>query len=150
MRDEVISEWVRPGAYELAACTLRVPALNFSVNLVVGEFDEFRRYVREEHGHELRHEAARAMAVCFDDAERTNWKFMILPETEWRAEDYGLLAHETHHMAHMALAEMGVTYGDACEEVYAHAQGHLTELSLRALVELGRARGAGKGKKRGA
>lgn len=137
MREQVVSEWVRPKGYDLSAVTISLPIFKISLNLVLGDFDEFSRFIKDTFDVECK-DCAKAYFCCFNDKDKVHWNWILIQRNDWRAEDYGTLAHELHHFVHSALDETGVAYGTAGEEVYAYMQGYFMELVVRAFIMLGK------------
>lgn len=135
MKEEVISEWVQPKDFDLKCVCLTVPAFKLSLNIAYGSYAEFKKFLKKEFDIDTEHKDCNAMAVTFDK-DGTAWHWMNIQVNDWRAEEYGTICHELHHVTHFMYEKMGVTYGSAGEEAYAYLQGHLMELVVRAFVML--------------
>jgi hypothetical protein len=137
-KEQTISEWCQPKGYKLSVCTLQTEAMKLTLNLVFGEFEEFKRFIKNTYEQDIKHNSANAFCMQFEH-EKTTWNFMLITQNDWTAQDYGTIAHELHHFTHFALTEKGVSYGEGGEEVFAYTQGYFMELVVRAFVELRKA-----------
>lgn len=135
MKEEVISVWVQPKGFDLKCVCLTVPALKLSLNLAYGPYTEFKKFLKKEFDQDTEHKDCNAMAITFEK-NGTSWHWMNIQVNTWRAEEYGTICHELHHVTHFMLSKMGVEYSMAGEEVYAYLQGYLMELVIRAFVML--------------
>lgn len=138
-KEQVISEWIKAKGFDLSICTLRCVSLKLNVNLVFGEFEEFKKFIWETYKKEIEYKSANAFFLQFDKPECT-WNFLLITENDWTAEDYGTICHELHHFTHFGLTEKGISYGEAGEECFAYVQGYFMELVVRAFVELRKAK----------
>lgn len=131
-----INEWLQPVGYKLHVCCLSSEMFGQSLNLVIAEEDEFKRWMRDEFKEEVKNRNYEALFYQFEDKEKhCQTNMMNLKKVDFYARDYGVLCHELHHFAHFALDEMGVTYGMGGEEVYAYMQGYFMELCVLAFNE---------------
>lgn len=131
---EVIAEWVKPKGFDLAITCIKDLTFNLSINLVFGDFHEFKKFIKNEYELDLEHDNARAYALRFSKPE-CDWNYLLISDLDWRAQDYGTIAHEVHHMTHFALKDKGLTHSSDSEESFAHFQGFLMEMIIRAFVE---------------
>lgn len=133
--EEVISQWVEAAGFNLKCVSLNVPPFKLSLNVAYGPYDEFKKFLKKEFDQDTEHADCNAMAITFEK-DGTTWHWMNIQVNEWRAEEYGTICHELHHVTHFMYDKMGVTYGNAGEEAYAYLQGYLMELVVRAFVQL--------------
>lgn len=134
-KEVVISRWIKPKGYQLSMTSIEVAALKITVNLVFGKYDQFKKFIKDNHDFDTVHEACTAMVVTLKD-EGVTWHYMLIQENEWTAEHYNTICHELHHLAHFVLSEKGITYGEGGEELFAYIQGYFMEMVVRAFVEL--------------
>lgn len=106
-----------------------------SLNVVFGDFKEFKNFIKNKHDQNIATKHANAMYVGIDEPQ-CFWHYINIQKNNWLAEDYGVLCHELHHFVHGALEEKGCIYGSGGEEVYAYMQGYFMELLVRAFIEL--------------
>lgn len=132
----LIGKWYKPKDLDLYTCDISVPALNLNYMLVFAKIDEFAKYVKKRCDYKVQNvENANALYVYINE-NGNNDKYIVFTEYDWTAKDYGTICHELHHAVHSALDDIGISYGQAGEEVYAYLQGHLMELVVRAFMEL--------------
>lgn len=137
MNETVISKWRKPKGYDLAMCELSVHPLKIYVNLVYGNYKIFKKFVKDKNAFDIEYDECTAICVSFKK-EGIQWHYILIQKNEWRAEDYGTICHELHHLTHFTIGEKGVTYEQGVEEIYAYIQGYFMELVVRAFVELGK------------
>jgi len=130
-----ISQWIKPEGYKLAMCALNLPAFKITLNLFFGEFNEFKRFLKEESNFETNVENCIA-AVASIQKDGIVYHNMIIQQNDWTCENYNTIVHELHHFTHFALKHIGVNYSDDSEECYAYIQGYFMELVCRAFLEL--------------
>lgn len=136
--EQTISEWIQPKGFNLSITTIQTDSMKITLNLVYGEFEEFKKFIKHTFDQEIKHSSANAFCMQFEH-EKTTWNFMLITTNEWTAPDYGTICHELHHFVHFALDEKGVSYGAGGEEVFAYLQGFFMEMCVRAFVELSKA-----------
>lgn len=135
----IVNEWVKDDGYNLKFCSISNHTFSLNLNLVYGDYDEFKKYLKQEFGTLLEHESCVAMVVSgIKDKKGIIWHFMLIQSNDWTAKDYGILAHETHHFVHFGLGEKGINYGESGEECFAYTQGYFMEMIVRAFVHLRR------------
>ncbi len=130
-----VGRWVEITGYNLRAVCIEAPMFRISLNVAFGPYEEFKRFVKTRFDVDVKHSGANAMVVTFEH-EKTRWHWMNIQTCEWTAEEYGTIAHELHHFTHFGLTEMGVTYGEGGEEVYAYFQGYFMERVVRSFAIL--------------
>ncbi len=139
MKEEVISQWFKPKGFDLSLVTLDNSMFRLTLNVCLGTFDEFKRFIQSTHSDaKIEHDAALAMYVQVKESKET-FHHILITENDWTASDYGTICHELHHFVHYALDEKGASYGLGGEEIYAYMQGYFMTVIIRAFVELGKA-----------
>lgn len=140
-KEEAISEWFTLKGYTLITCALQNSLFAKAIlNVVFGEYEEFKRYIKDTHKYDLGHEDCVAMYVWVFDKERNkHYKYLLIQEVDWTAKCYGTMCHELHHYTHIYLKELGIEYSEGSEEVFAYFQGHFMELLIKAFIELKKA-----------
>jgi hypothetical protein len=136
----IIDKWYMPKGYELSFTVIHDQSLNLALHLVVGEFEEFRRYVRQYYDEPIEHVDPAGFYLRLTIKGVTH-NYLYVEKNEWRSTDYGVICHELHHFVHHGLNNIGVTYGLGGEEVYAHVQGYFMEMVCKAFLEFRRATG---------
>lgn len=131
-----ISQWYKPELYDIHYCNILVPVLNLNFVLCFCTVDEFKRYIEEIAGRTLEAPADVPAEYISYDADGVSHRFIVISRNQWLAGDYGILAHELHHAAHCGLKDIGVSYTDSSEEVFAYVQGFLMEQVISAFIEL--------------
>lgn len=136
-----ITEWATPHGYDLKIVTLAVDAFKMALNLAIGPFSEFKKFIGKEYEDDISvSNTPNGMCVAID-AKGTVFHFVWLPSVEWTSEWYGTLVHELHHFTRNAYSEKGMEYHRSSEEAFAYLQGHMMELACRALHELDKSTG---------
>lgn len=112
----------------------------FGLNLVfvVGDYNEFRNYVKFHDDYDIGKKDCGGMYVYTDEKDGEMKRYLWVPSKDFTSNGYGTLCHELHHFTHQSLGDRGITYGTAGEELFAYFQGYFMELVVKAMVELDR------------
>lgn len=137
--ETIISKWIKPKGYDLSMTSISIECLRINVQLVFGEYSEFKKFIKDKHSFDIIHNDCTAMVVTLNH-EDLHWNYILIRENEWKSEHYGTICHELHHLTHFALTDKGITYGETGEELYAYLQGYLMELVVKAFIELKKAK----------
>jgi hypothetical protein len=131
--ERAISRWAKIKGFKLSVVTLSEPTFRTTINLVLGEHEEFKKYVLQQHQYVLKTKNPAALYMRHEDGATY---ILLNPRVDFTASDYGEMVHELHHFAHDALDRQGMDYTRDGEEAFAYVQGYYMELMCRALVIL--------------
>lgn len=137
MKEALITKWYQLSDYDLKMVNIYSPSWAMTLNLVYGNFDEFKKFFADKHKKEVEYEACVAF-FCSDKIKGIQHHYMVIQDQKFRAKDYGSIAHELHHFVHFALEEKGMEYHKSSEEAFAYLQGYFMEMTVRAFAELDR------------
>jgi len=137
---EVVSKWFNVNKFNMKICEITIPIFKNNLCLCVGKYSDFEKMLK--HHYERTPDNDNPMA-CYswitDPETKEKRKFLLLTEQQRNAKNFGTITHETHHFTHSVLEDIGIDYGRGGEELFAYFQGYVTELVVRALVELEKA-----------
>lgn len=136
MEETTITNWYKPKGFDLAIITISDPLFRSALNLVLGKYKEFKRFLLEICDHEIDREEPQAILVFFTNKKDDNRMayFMLIQSNDWLAEDYGTISHELHHFVHISLDKLGVKHSPESEETFAYKLGYFMERVVRAFM----------------
>lgn len=129
----MVNQWLKPKGFELAVVCISDPVNKLALNLVLGSFKEFKRFLLNQFDYKAEIVDCTAIVISLEK-NGTTWHFMNIQSNEWCPDDYGTIAHELHHFIHFGFTEKGNKYCPDAEEAYAYATGYFMTNIVRAFM----------------
>ncbi len=133
MRDVLITRWVKLKGFKLSLVSISDPTFKTTLNVVLGEHEEFKSYVLQQHKYVLKSKNPQALYFRHEEG---GCYILLNPRMDFTSSDYGDMVHELHHFTHDVLSLQGMDYTPEGEEAFAYLQGYYMEMLCRACVML--------------